>query len=162
SPDATQSFTLTVSPGTAAPVITSPSAASFTEGTQGSFSVTTTGSPAAAISEAGALPPGARFASNGDGTATPPGTPAAGPAGSPAGTASQSFLLTVNSGLAITSDAAATATVGSAFSFTVKAVGAPAPALTRAGSLPSGVTFTSNRDGTATLAGAPTAAGSFP
>ena len=54
------------------------------------------------------------------------------------------------------------ATVGSAFSFKVTTAGSPAPTLDRAGALPAGVTFTSNGDGTGTLSGTPTAAGSFP
>ena len=40
--------------------------------------------------------------------------------------------------------------------------GYPAPALTETGSLPSGVTFLDNGDGTATLSGTPTSGGSFP
>ena len=73
SPDATQTFTLTVTPATAAPVITSASGATFAAGTAGTFSVTTTGYPTAAlISESGALPAGVTFKDNGDGTATWP------------------------------------------------------------------------------------------
>ncbi len=173
SPDATQSFTLTVSPATAAPVITSGGAATFAAGRSGSFTVTATGLPVPALSATSspALPSGVSFTDNGDGTATLTGSPPPGSQGtylltikaaSSSGTASQSFLLTVNSGLAITSAASDTATAGSAFSFKVTTVGTPAPALDRAGALPAGVTFTDNGDGTATLAGTPTAAGSFP
>lgn len=68
--------------------ITSDPAASFTVGTAGSFTVTTstTQSPTAAevpsLAESGALPGGLTFTDNGDGTATLAGTPAAGSAGS--------------------------------------------------------------------------------
>ena len=172
-PNATQDFTLTVDPGTAAPVITSGGAATFAAGNPGSFTVTATGRPVPALSATSspALPPGVTFTDNGDGTATLAGSPPPGSQGtylltikaaSTAGTASQSFLLTVNSGLAITSAASATATAGSAFHFTVSTVGTPAPALDRAGALPAGVAFTSNGDGTGTLSGTPTATGSFP
>ena len=58
-------------------------------------------------------------------------------------------------GLAITSAANATATAGQPFSFEVTTAGSPAPSLTETGTLPSGVTFTDNGDGTATLAGTP-------
>ena len=44
--------------------------------------MTTTGSPAPALSESGALPPGVRLTDNGKGTATIAGTPGAGTAGS--------------------------------------------------------------------------------
>jgi Putative Ig domain len=173
SPDATQTFTLTVTPATAAPVITSASGATFAAGTAGTFAVTTTGYPIAAISESGALPSGVALTDNGDGTATLAGTPAAGSQGtytltitasSSAGTATQSFVLTVNSAPAFTSAASASATAGQAFSFTVSTSGLPTPALTEAGTLPSGVTFTDNGDGTATLVGTvgASAAGSYP
>src|SRR5208282_4586897 len=162
SPDATQTFTLTVTPATAAPVITSATGATFAAGTAGTFTVTSTGYPVAAISQTGALPSGVTLTDNGDGTATLAGTPAAGSQGtytltitasSSAGTATQSFVLTVNSAPAFTSAASASAAAGQAFSFTVATSGLPIPALSEAGTLPSGVTFTDNGDGTGTLAG---------
>ena len=135
--------------------------------------MTTTGTPAATLSDTGALPSGVTFTPNANGTATLAGTPAAGSQGTytltikatnSAGTATQSFVLTVNSGLAITSAASASATSGTAFSFTVTTTGTPTPTLTEAGALPSGVTFTANTNGTATLAGTPaaTAKGAYP
>ena len=42
---------------------------------------------------------------------------------------------------------------GSHLSFTVSAIGSPTPSLARTGTLPSGVTFTDNHNGTATLSG---------
>jgi hypothetical protein len=173
SPAATQSFTLTVSPATAAPVITSSGGATFAAGQSGSFTVTATGLPVPGLSATSspALPSGVSFTDNGDGTATLAGSPPQGSQGtylltikaaSSSGTATQSFLLTINSGLAITSAATATAAAGSGFSFKVTTAGTPEPTLSRAGGLPAGVTFTDNGDGTGTLSGTPTAAGSFP
>ncbi|MGD0245247.1 MAG: putative Ig domain-containing protein [Streptosporangiaceae bacterium] len=173
--NATQSFTITVNPAPAAPVITSGGAATFAAGSAGTFSVTTTGIPAAALSATSspALPSGVTFKDNGNGTATLAGTPPAGSQGTytvtltaknATGTATQAFVLTVNSGLAITSAATATATSGTAFSFTMTTTGTPAPTLTHVGTLPPGITFTANTNGTATLAGTPTAAakGAYP
>ncbi len=175
SPTASQSFTLTVNPAPVAPVITSAGATTFAAGQAGTFTVTATGNPTAALSATSspALPSGVTFTSNGNGTATLAGTPPAGSQGtytliitahSSAGTATQSFILTVNSGLAITSANSATATPGRALSFTVTTTGTPAAALTRTGTLPPGITFTANANGTATLAGTPaaTAKGPYP
>ena len=50
-----------------------------------------------------------------------------------------------------------TFTVGSTGTFEVATSGFPAAALTASGTLPSGVTFTDNSDGTATLSGTPAA-----
>jgi hypothetical protein len=170
-PNATQSFTLTVHQG---PAITSAASTTFTTGTAGSFSVTTTGFPAPTLSVSGTRPSGITFTDNGDGTATLAGTPAAGTGGSypltftaANGTlpnATQSFTLTVNQPPAITSAASATFTVDSAGSFTVTTSGSPVPGLTVSGSRPSGITFTDNGDGTATLAGTPAVGtgGSYP
>ena len=104
--DASQSFTLMVSAAQSAPAINSVSSTTFTVGTAGSFTVTTTGSPAPSLTETGALPSGVTFKDNGNGTATLSGAPATGTAGSYALTfkahngvgtdASQSFTLTVN------------------------------------------------------------------
>src|SRR5439155_9968446 len=56
---------------------------------------------------------------------------------------------------AITSANATTFITGTANSFTVTTTGAPAPALTETGTLPAGVTFVNNGNGTATLSGTP-------
>jgi hypothetical protein len=171
SPDASQSFTLTVD---AAPVITSLASTTFTAGASGSFSVTSTGTPTAALSETGPLPSGVTFVDNGDGTGTLSGTPAAGTGGSypititasngvsPAD--SQSFALTVDQAPAITSANKATFTTGAGGSFTVTSTGTPTAALSETGSLPSGVSFVDNGDGTGTLSGTPAAGtgGSYP
>ncbi len=54
--------------------------------------------------------------------------------------------------------------MGTAESFTVTTTGIPTAAMTETGTLPSGVTFIDNGDGTATLAGTPAAGtgGSYP
>ena len=97
-------FSLT---NTGAPAITSAAAATFVEGSAGSFTVTTTGLPKPALAETGALPGGVTFVDNGNGTATLAGTPAAGSAGDYAlaiaatngigSGATQAFVLSVQS-----------------------------------------------------------------
>jgi alpha-tubulin suppressor-like RCC1 family protein len=159
------------------PEITSPAGASTGMRSPFSFTVTTTGTPTAAISESGTLPAGVTFTDNGNGTATLAGTAAAGTAGSYPITitasnnmgspASQLFTLTVTSAASapvITSSPAITETFGVAFSFTVTTTGYPVPKLGRTGPLPSGVTFTNNGDGTATISGTPSksAVGVYP
>src|SRR5262249_20188706 len=59
----------------AGPAITSPAAVSLLVGSAASFTITTTGSPAPAITESGALPGGVSFLDNGNGTASLAGTP---------------------------------------------------------------------------------------
>jgi hypothetical protein len=131
--------------------------------------ITTTGVPAAALSESGTLPSGVTFVDNLNGTATLSGTPAAGSAGSYTLTltasngtspnAIQSFTLTVNQASpqapAFTSGNATTFNVGSAGSFTITTTGNPTASITESGALPSGVTFIDNGNGTATLSGTP-------
>jgi large repetitive protein len=167
---ATQSFTLTV---LAPPLITSANHATFSEGSAGSFTVTTTaGNPATTtLTRTGVLPSGVTFTDNGDGTATIAGTPGAGSAGVYTFTisasngvspdATQTFTLTVNSQPQITSFDHATFAVNAAAAFTVTTTGQPTPSLSETGSLPPGMTFTDNGDGTATLGGTPTTGGSF-
>jgi hypothetical protein len=58
---------------------------------------------------------------------------------------------------AITSGSSTTFVIGTAGTFTVTATGTPTPSITETGALPSGVTFTNNGNGTATLAGTPAA-----
>ena len=122
----------------AAPAITSANAATFVTGSLGTFTVKTTGSPTAVISESGGLPAGVSLTDNGDGTATLTGTPSAGSAGSYPVTitatngvnpdASQHFTLTVNAGPAITLQPTdQTTTVGISARFTAAASGTPTP-----------------------------------
>src|SRR6185437_9318279 len=103
-------FTLTIDQ---APSIISANSTTFTVGTSGSFTITSTGFPTAALLESGTLPSGISFVDNGDGTATLSGTPAAGTGGSYPFTisasngvspdASQSLTLTVEPAPAISS-----------------------------------------------------------
>ena len=162
SPNATQSFTLTIDE---APSITSGANTTFTTGSVGTFGVTTGGYPAPALSESGALPSGVTLVDNGDGTGTLSGTPADGSGGvysitigasNGVGTnATQSFTLTVDQAAAITSAASTTFTTGAAGSFTVTTTGFPRAALSESGPMPSGVTFVDNGDGTGTFSGTP-------
>ena len=88
------------------------------------------------------------------------------PIGSIASGAERHGLATVNpptSGQVapiITSSAAPTFQKARPASFTVRASGNPAPALTYVGSLPDGMTFTDNGDGTASIAGTPSGSSS--
>ncbi|HVX11764.1 MAG TPA: DUF4214 domain-containing protein [Pirellulales bacterium] len=165
----TQSFTLSVDQP---PAISSAGTTSFQVGSTGTFTVTTTGTPAAALTEKGTLPSGLTFVDNGNGTATLSGKPAAGTQGSypititandgVAPNATQSFTLVVNAAPAITSANATSFAQGSSNSFTVTATGSPTATLSASGTLPTGVTFVDNGNGTATLSGTPSgAAGNF-
>ena len=62
----------------------------------------------------------------------------------------------------VTSAASVSATVGTAFSFTVTGSGSPLPTLAESGALPGGVSFVPGGGGTATLTGTPTQSGSYP
>ncbi len=62
---------------------------------------------------------------------------------------------------AITSASSATFRVGTAASFAVTTSGSPVAAIGESGALPAGLSFVDKGDGTATLSGTPTAAGSF-
>ena len=109
--------------------------------------------------------PGLTLTDNGDGTASFAGTPTTGgvypftlTATNGVGPApTQTFTATVTAVPVITSADLATFAVGSAGSFTVttSAGTPPTTTLTRAGELPTGVTFADNGNGTGTLAGIP-------
>jgi hypothetical protein len=166
-PTAHQTFTLTVDQ---APAITSSTSTTFTVGSAGSFTFTTTGFPIAAINKSGALPTGVSLIDNGDGTATLAGTPTSGTAGNYSlvitaanGTlpnATQNFTLTVNQSPAITSAQQQTFFVGQSSNFTITTTGFPTSAIGETGALPTGMSFLDNGDGTATLSGTP-AIGAF-
>jgi hypothetical protein len=162
--NATQAFTLTVNQ---APAITSVSSALFTVGAAGSFTVTTSGTPAVtAVSLTGSLPTGLT-AVNAGSTLTISGTPASGTGGTYPVTltavngitpnATQTLTITVQQAPTITSANSTRFQVGSAGTFSVSTQGFPAPSLAEGGTLPSGVTFVDNGNGTATLAGTPAA-----
>ena len=130
SPNATQSFTLTVNPALAAPVITSASADDLRRRAGGDVHGDDHRHPDGG--PVGDQHPGPAVRRHLQGQRQRDGHPgrhaASGQPGhytltvtanNSAGTATQSFALTVNSGLAITSAGSATATAGKAFSFTV-------------------------------------------
>jgi hypothetical protein len=145
-----------------APNITSANSTTFTVGTAGTFTVTTSGFPTASITESGALPSGVTLTDNGNGTATLSGTPAAGTGGvhlftitasnTAAPNATQNFTLTIDQAPAITSANSTTFAAGTAGTFSVTTTGYPKSALSESGTpLPSGITFTDNGNGTATI-----------
>jgi hypothetical protein len=168
SPDASQSFTLTV---TGPPVITSADSTTFTEGTVEDFTVTSTGTPTPALTEHGHLPAGITFTDNGDGTADLAGTPAAGSNGVYTLTidgangvnprATQTFTLTVDAAPAFTSATSTTFDQSSASSFEVTTTGNPTPSLIEFGGLPSGISFHDNGNGTGTLSGTTSQRGTY-
>ncbi len=154
------STTLTVG---VAPTITSASSTTFTYNAANTFTVTTTGFPAPALSESGTLPNGVMFVDNHDGTGTLSGTPSQtgtfpitfGASDSVSPDASQSFTLTVGTPPTITSASSTTFTVGVGGSFTVTTTGSPTPMTSESGALPSGLMFSDNGNGTGTLSGTP-------
>ena len=175
--DATQSFTLTVSPGAATQfAITAP--ASTPAGAAFGFSVTardasgntatgyagtvqfTSSDPAATLPANATLASGtgsfnATLNTVGGQTITATDTVTASISGT-------SGTITVSgTAPAITSAATATFTVGQSNTFTVTTTGNPPPTVGAGGTLPTGVTFTANANGTGTLSGNP-AAGSNP
>jgi len=171
SPSTTQSIGLSGMGLGVPPAITSANSATFTIGVAGSFTVTTTGYPTPSITEAGALPNGLAFRDNGNGTGTLYGTPLVFDGGDfgisftanngwpPA--AAQAFTIILRQAPAITSANNSTFAYGVSNSFTVTTTGFPVPSIASAGGLPPGVTFVDNHNGTATLAGTPSAGGTF-
>jgi hypothetical protein len=157
----------------ALPAFTSTAAATAVVGRSGTFTVTTSGYPAAMLSIGpGSLPAGLAFTNRSDGTATISGTPAAGTAGdyaftltaanvvstSASASVTQDLVLHVQQAAAFSSAATASFPVGTASTLTLTTTGTPTPGpITVTGQLPSGVTFADNGDGTATLAGTPLA-----
>jgi hypothetical protein len=165
---ATEAFTLTVDEN---PAITSGTSSSMTAGHAGSFTVTTSGFPLSALSESGTLPAGVSFTDNGNGTASLAGTPATGSGGAyplvltadngVGGPVTQDFTLTVSEKPAFTSGSTDTFALRQAGSFTVATSGFPTPTIGESGTLPTGVTFNGNGNGTATIHGTPRESGNF-
>jgi hypothetical protein len=150
-------------PNTQAPVITSASQTTFTEGTAGSFTVTATGVPAPTISESGSLPSSVTFSAGVlSGTPTVSGTfqlTFTAQNGATAN-ANQNFTLTVNPAsplpLTITTTSLPNGTVGTAYTATLNASGGVQPYTWSAnGGLPSGLTLSS----TGTISGTPAGSG---
>ena len=163
---ASQAFTLTVNNNPSAPGFTSTSSDNETYNVPFSFTVTTNGNPAPAITKSGALPKGITFTDNGDGTATIAGTPSAASdmgtynltlkAKNQSGTATQAFTLSITKAPVIKNIGNKTAYVGTPFSMTIKSTGYYTPSLDIAqGVLPAGLNFVDNGDGTATISGTP-------
>ena len=156
-----------ISPGQA-PTITSADSTSIGMRAPLGFTVTTTGIPVPALTETGALPAGLTFTDNGNGTASLSGMAAPGTAGSfpititasngVGSPATQAFTLTVTtaaSAPAITSDPADAGMFGTLYGFTVTTTGYPVPKISKTGTMPPGVHFADNGDGTATISGTP-------
>jgi hypothetical protein len=149
-----------------APRFTSADRAVMSIGEAGEVVVVADGTPTAALS-ATDLPVGLTLVDHGNGTATISGTPAfdgrtvvALTATNAAGRASQDLAIEVRSAPIFSSGSRATFERGAPGSFDLRTTGVPVPKLTvSAGDLPAGLTFTDNRDGTATIVGTPTAGG---
>jgi hypothetical protein len=142
---AVQNFTLTVNQP---PRVTSAAAATFRIGTAGTFTISTTGFPAASITPS-ALPPGLSLSDNGDGTATISGTPTGSGAryqitlvasNGVTVPATQTLTLTVGEAPAITSGSATTFFAGAASQFQVRTTGFAVPTVTLTGA-PSWLTY---------------------
>ena len=161
---ATLPLTLTVA-ASGPPTVTSGATAFFTLNQAGAFAVTTNGAPIAAITEVGSLPAGLTMVDEGNGEALISGTPTATGTASLAVTAAngqtpnatQTLAIIVGSAPAVTSPTATTFVAGAPGTFTVATSGYPAPSLGETGTLPAGITWTDNGNGTATLAGSPDA-----
>jgi uncharacterized protein (DUF1800 family) len=140
--------------------------ATFVLGVPGSFAIEAVATPTPSLSLSGTLPTGVSFVAGSNGTATISGTPSQSgtfsvtiTATNSSASVSQSFSLTVD-GLGITSADNLTSANGSV-SFTVTTSGSPTPNLSETGSLPAGITFRDNGNGTATISGSTTATGAF-
>jgi hypothetical protein len=152
------------------------SAPSFSAGTcvfivdvPSSCQLSASGTPTPSWSESSALPFGVYFVDNGDGTATLTGTayatgtfPISVTASNLAGSSTQNESLVVGSAPSLIAADGTTFDFGSPSSYLVATTGYPTPAISETGALPAGVSFVDNGDGTATLAGNPTASGLFP
>ncbi len=146
-----------------APVFTSASNVQLVAGKYAYVKITTTGSPAPRLSESGALPPGLSFVPGADGTAVISGTASSAVAssyqlvvvadngvGSPA---VQHLAISFSRAAAITSPAWVSILAGRAVSFSVTGTGLPLPKLSVSGTLPPGLAFHVQGNGTATIAG---------
>lgn len=151
-----------------APTVTGPATADFTVGSAAApVTFTTTGTPQATLS-ASSLPAGVTFTDNGDGTGKLGGTPAANTGGdytititatNEAGSDTHDIVLTIHQAPILSGPSAATYRVGQAGgpdTFT-QTSGHPTATLSAEGTIPGGVTFTDNTDGTGSIAGTPSA-----
>jgi hypothetical protein len=147
------------------PVITSAASLRAVSGEPNTLTITTTGSPVPVLSLSGSLPPGLVFKANSNGTAIISGTPptnatgtyevtitATNGVGSPA---VQHLVLTLATAPVITSAASLRVVSGRANTFTITTTGSPVPVLSESGTLPPGLAFTANTNGTAMVSGTP-------
>jgi streptogramin lyase len=166
SPAANQAFSLNITTNSSAPSITSVSSDTEAYGQPMNFTVNTGGFPLPTLKKSGALPSGVTFVDNGDGTATISGTPNGSSNGvypititakNSTGTASQSFNLTITKAPIFKNipNKQLTGTVGTPYSMTVSASGYAPPRIRLQTSLPNGLNFNDNGDGTATISGTP-------
>jgi hypothetical protein len=144
------------------PTITSSAPPQAIVGTPYTYTIYTTGFPAPAITEVGAMPAGLTFTDNGNGTATIAGTATGTGASYPltvtannglTPNATQAFSLIVASAPSITSAATALAVQTVPFTYTVTTTGYPLPTITETGTLPTQLKFVDNGNGTATISG---------
>jgi predicted outer membrane repeat protein len=170
--DFTQTFTLNV---VAAPTFGTLDPNPFQVGLAQSLSITTSpgGSAKTTVTEKGKLPAGLRFVPGPNGTAMITGKPAANTGGqypitliasNGAAQVTQAYTLTVNQPPAIIGGTSISFAVGQPGLFAIKTTGFPHPGLAPAGgSLPQGVQFIDNGNGTGMLTGVPAAgsAGSY-
>jgi hypothetical protein len=163
----TQALTLVV---TQVPAFTSGASGTMREGVAATITVRTSGFPVPTVSLAGSLPAGVAFSAGANGTAVLSGTPGAGTSGSypltltatsATGTAVLAFSLTVQAAPVFTSAPGSTAQLLVPLSITISASGSPTPRITATTPLPPGLRLRSNGNGSATLSGTPTLAGSW-
>jgi hypothetical protein len=172
---ATLPLTITVDPS-GPPVFTNPSTEDFPVGKAGVIAVTPTGGPpVSSITEVGALPAGLTWsapapAAGANAEALISGTPTAtgittikvtatNTVNGTVETTTQDLSIVVTGPPGFTSATSAGAAVGQAFSFTVSSQGYPTPSLGWIGTLPAGLAFVDHGNGTGTLSGTPTSAG---
>jgi len=146
-----------------APLLITPTHATFTAGSQNHFVVGSLSYPKDSLTESGTLPRGVSFSVHGNGTATVAGKPSLATLGSynlsvaaknQFGTSSQTFTLVVGAIPSFSSSNSTTFPVGVSTVFHVTARGSPEPTLNERGKLPTGVQFQGGR-GTGTLSGTP-------
>jgi hypothetical protein len=167
----TQNYSVLINPGpvtTHATTITSASTAYFRWLCGGTFTITTTGTPTATLSEKGTLPAGLKFTNNRNGTATLSGFASLFALGTSTitvsasngvGTATtQTLKIVVGFVPKLATASATTFSAGHQGSYLVASVGYPVGTVSETGTLPTGVTLKDNGNGTATLSGAPAAA----
>lgn len=145
------------------PFFTSAAAATAVAGRSFSFAVTTGGSPAATIIPSGTLPSGVTFTGGANGAALLSGTPLSSAAGrtypitftatNSTGSVTQAFVLTVGAVPAFTGGSSLSVTELTPFRWTIRTTGSPAPTITLSGTLPTGVGFVNNGNGTARISG---------